>query len=151
MPEATTRGGRPTKFNPDRARRAVVLARASERRIWIARAIGVSKRTLQEWIRRGRAGDPVFADWAEAFDRATEWGRRRSLRLRYAAEADERRRSWQRFRMARQAWWYEKLGPNRFWLGRAVWLEVHGHHDAANRIIARLVSGDWSFCTSCTP
>jgi DNA invertase Pin-like site-specific DNA recombinase len=57
---------RPTKFNPQRARSALLLVKAGELRQWVARGAGIGRRTLQEWLARGRAGEETFAEWAKA-------------------------------------------------------------------------------------
>ncbi|MEW4568519.1 helix-turn-helix domain-containing protein [Tautonia sp. JC769] len=75
---STNRGGRPSIYTPGRL---VSLFRGIAEgltRDEAAEAAGISKRTLQRWIKSGRAGDPRFADLAEAVvtaERLAGWGR----------------------------------------------------------------------------
>lgn len=100
--------------NPERAGAALGLALVGEPRHRIADRAGVGLRTLQEWLARGRAGEPPFAAWAEAFEKATIEGRRPRREARYEREQAAARGRWQRFKAAREGWWRERLGPAAF-------------------------------------
>jgi hypothetical protein len=71
-------GGRPSLYT---AARLVALFRGIAdglSRDRAAEAAGISKRTLQRWIKAGRAGDPRYAELAEAVataERLAGWGR----------------------------------------------------------------------------
>ena len=71
------RGGRPCAFTPARL---VALFRAvadGESREDAARSAGISKRTLQRWIKAGRDGDERFVELAAALATAEQlagWG-----------------------------------------------------------------------------
>lgn len=72
------RGGRPSLFTPERL--VSLFRRIAEGlpRDRAAEEAGISKRTLQRWIKAGRAGDPRYADLAEAVttaERLASWGR----------------------------------------------------------------------------
>jgi hypothetical protein len=59
-------GGRPPKFTT--ANVLAILARLASgmARDDAARASGVSRSTLAEWMAKGKAGEPVYADFANA-------------------------------------------------------------------------------------
>lgn len=140
---------RPSKFSPARAHSAVLLAKAGEPRQWIARGVGVGRRTLQEWIARGRAGEEPFAAWVKEMEAADRFAHR--LRMdrhweRYDAAAKER---WKKFKASREGWWLARLGPERFWERRWAWLVSKGHHAAAAEALARYAEA--RFRTNATP
>jgi hypothetical protein len=129
---------RPTKFNIARAVRIIERVRDGKRREDAAAAEGVGIRTLQDWLRRGRSGEWPFSVFSRCFEDAAETARRRRLDeswRRYRAESKAR---WQRFKAARQGWWLERLGPERFWTRRLQWLWDKGHEDAYWRTLAQL-------------
>jgi len=70
-------GGRPSLYTSSRL---VALFRGIADglpRDRAAEAAGISKRTLQRWIKAGRAGDPRYAELAEAIataERLAGWG-----------------------------------------------------------------------------
>jgi hypothetical protein len=129
---------RPTKFNPKRARSALLLVKAGEPRQWVARGAGIGRRTLQEWLARGRAGEEPFAAWAKAIDEATRAARRRQIEATYERETARGKVRWQRFKASREGWWLRQLGPDEFWLRRLVWLAAHGKTEALGRTIHQL-------------
>lgn len=126
---------RPTKFTPEISEAILRhLAEGRSRRATVE-ALGIGRRTLQDWLHRGRAGEPTFAAWVERFDHAAEIRRRSRVRAsweRYDAESKQR---WQQFRAARQRWWLERLGPCEYWRRRLVWLAERGRWEAYNRTI----------------
>ena len=132
------RGGRPTKFSPELGAEILRLLAAGRSRAEIAEAVGIGKRSLQDWLARGRDGEPPFAAWADRFDATMEVVRRRRIRAnwqRYDAASKER---WQRFKAAREEWWKERLGPAEFWTRRLAWLASRGKWAAYHRTIERL-------------
>jgi hypothetical protein len=134
--------GRPSLFTPERARAALALAGGDSLR-WVAFAAGVSRRTLQAWLERGRRGDPAYAAWAEEFDRRAErtrLARNRAWWNRYRAEARAR---YQRFRRERVQWWLDRLGPEEFWRRRLRWLAAHGQTQAYERTLAMRSGADF--------
>jgi hypothetical protein len=135
------RMARPTKFDAAKGRSAILLALGGEPQQWIARGVGVSHRTLQYWIARGRDGDPAFAEWAGEFDEAAERGRRRKFDLNCQRRIAKDKERWQAFKASREAWWLERLGPLEFWRRRLRWLAEKGYDDAYGRAIARLKGG----------
>jgi len=59
---------RPSKFDRQRAETITASIKNGAGRRDSARAAGIDPSTLGDWIRRGRAGDPTFAAFAEAID-----------------------------------------------------------------------------------
>jgi hypothetical protein len=136
---------RPVKFDADTARLASLLKRDGFSNMIIARDCGISRRTLQGWLARGRAGAPPSADFAREFDRAAETGRKRLWLIRFQRDMIRSRRSWRRFKAARELWWLERLGPERFWRRRLRWLAERGHAAAYERTLAQVHA--LGFCT----
>jgi hypothetical protein len=129
---------RPTKFNPQRARSALLLVKGGEPRQWVARGAGIGRRTLQEWLARGRAGEEPFAAWSKEMDEATRAARRRQVQETYEREDARAKERWQRFRATREDWWLAQLGPAQFWRRRVAWLAANGKTRALGRTIRRL-------------
>ena len=59
-----------SKFDRQRAETITASVKGGAGRRDSARAAGIAPSTLQEWIRRGRAGDAAFVAFAEAIDGA---------------------------------------------------------------------------------
>jgi transposase len=113
---------RPPKFRPDLAGATLVLARGGMSRERIARELGISRRTLQNWLARGRAQEEPFAAWAGAFDEAVVAARRRRLQSGNQRQQSEAKARWQKFKAARSRWWLDRLGPEEFILRRLLWI-----------------------------
>ena len=129
---------RPTKFSPEIGESILRHLGSGRSRRETVEALGIGRRTLQDWLRRGRDGEPTFATWAERVDRVAELRRRKRVRAswaRYEAESKER---WKRFKRAREEWWKERLGPIEFWSRRLAWLASRGKWEAYRRTIERL-------------
>lgn len=143
------KGGRPTKFSAELGDEIIRLLASGVPRPEVASRLGIGRRSLQEWLRRGRAGEPTFAAWAERLDRVAALMHRQRVRAtwdRYEAESKER---WQRFKRAREEYWMERLGPLEFWSRRLAWLASRGKWEAYRRTIERLRTE--SFRTNDTP
>jgi hypothetical protein len=129
---------RPTKFTPEIGEAILRhLAEGRSRRETVE-ALGIGRRTLQDWLRRGREGEPVFAEWAEEIERVVELARRRRSEESWERTEAESKRSWQRFKAARERWWLERLGPRAFWARRLAWLADRGRWEAYDRTIGNL-------------
>ncbi|QDV32355.1 helix-turn-helix domain-containing protein [Tautonia plasticadhaerens] len=129
---------RPTKFSPEVGEEFLRLLAGGRSRSEATDALGIGRRTLQDWLRRGREGEPTFAAWAERVDRVAALRRRGRIRAswdRYEAESKER---WTRSKRAREEYWKERLGPLEFWSRRLAWLAARGKWEAYRRTIERL-------------
>jgi hypothetical protein len=62
--------GQPTKLTPEREERIIEATLAGHTRRAAAAHGGVHVDTLQEWLRRGRAGDAKYSEFSERFDLA---------------------------------------------------------------------------------
>ncbi|MEW4568520.1 hypothetical protein AB1L88_11705 [Tautonia sp. JC769] len=132
------RGGRPTKFSAELGETIIDLLRQSVPRREIAARVGVGWRTLQEWLRRGRAGEEGFSTWAERFDLVAGLIREQRIEESWQRQEAESKERWQRFKAARQRWWLERLGPCEYWRRRLGWLASRGRWVAYHRTIERL-------------
>ncbi len=117
---------RPTKFDFDKWEQIIARMAVGDSREEAARAAGVCLRTLQGWLARGRAERESgrygpLGDFARVFDRVAEFQRR--IRVDLASERENARSAerWQRFKAARERWWFERLGPLQFWHQRLNW------------------------------
>jgi hypothetical protein len=126
------------KFSPSRAQSTLSLAAEGEPRIWVARNSGISLRTLQSWLAKGRDGDPSYARWADEFIEAERLAYKRKIDARHEREREKSRQRWQTFKRSRERWWLEHLGPARFWQNRLDWLASEGHRDAYRQTVALL-------------
>jgi hypothetical protein len=59
------RYGRPPKLTAERSRIVVKAIRDGNTRACAAALAGIDPDTLQEWLRKGREGDPAYARFAE--------------------------------------------------------------------------------------
>jgi hypothetical protein len=131
---------RPSKFAPELARRAVALAAAGSSHRTIAREIGLGRRTLADWLARGRSGGEPFAAFAVAFDQAGADAQRARAEARAARRKAEGKARWQAFKADRQCWWKARVGDPEFWSRRLEWLLDRGKTAAFDRTVARLES-----------
>ena len=116
------RGGRPTKFNAERAERAITLAGQGARRDEIAKAVGVGMRTLANWLAVSQSEtDSLFS---HKFRQAEEKAKRRRFRTKLARRTLQAQVRWQEFRHRDQRrYWMNRLGPVEFWRRRLAWFE----------------------------
>jgi hypothetical protein len=129
---------RPSKFNDEAAGAILnVLSGCGSRRDACEMA-GVSTRTLDRWLAKGRKGVEPFV----GFVAQVEVHERRNRRIRLAHSClrlmARNRESWLRFKEARQRWWLERLGPEEYWARRIRWLLERGAVAKAQRLIDRL-------------
>ncbi|HZU76708.1 MAG TPA: hypothetical protein VFA70_08085 [Dehalococcoidia bacterium] len=96
---------RPTKFNRERAQRAVEAVRAGNYMVVAARLAGISESTLYEWLERGRAGRAPYAEFAREVERARAEAEARMLLVVQTAA----RLHWQA-----AAWFLERAFPDRW-------------------------------------
>ena len=96
------------------------------------------RRALQDRLRRNRAGELPFADWAVRFDAAWRKACRARVDASWQPYEARSRESWRWSRASREAWWLEWLGPEEFWSRRLTWLLRKGHHVAFARAVAKL-------------
>lgn len=135
---------RPSKFCPELGRRLCDLAALEEHRprAALARAAGISPRTLAGWLAAARAGREPFASWLPGFLRAERAGwdiRHEARSLREQENAKER---WRRFRAARIEWHRARLGDGEYWRRRLDWLLERRHFEAYERTLSALRSGE---------
>jgi hypothetical protein len=64
-------GGRPPKFTTANALAILARVASGSPRDEAAKLVGVSRSTLAEWLAKGKAGEPVYSDFARAL-RAVE-------------------------------------------------------------------------------
>jgi hypothetical protein len=132
------RGGRPSVFDPSLGEAIVRMLAADVPRKTIAAKAGIALRTFQDWLRRGREGDPAYIAFAAAFDRQAKANRQTRIARawrRYDARAKER---WRAFKAARASWWFDRLGPREFWSRRLSWAITEGRTRAVERALAEL-------------
>jgi hypothetical protein len=139
---------RPTKFNTELGIQILMLLDDGLSRRRIAAAVGVSLRTLQTWLARGRGGLPSMQRWASSFDRDTVVRRRISFARYLHRLAIRDRKRWRLFRAARERWWLDRLGPVEFWKRRIAWHLNHGNTQGVEHALAEL---ERSFCTKRAP
>jgi hypothetical protein len=145
------KGGRPAPYDPAYADRVTHMLAAEFSRVEIAAGLGIGLRTLQDWLRRGRAGEPPYAGFAAAFDiKAGEMRRIRCL-IRAAKDREEGRERWRRFMAGREEWWYDHLGPGEFWRRRLDWLIARGYAAEALRTIHELRANGQGFGATKAP
>jgi hypothetical protein len=113
--------GRPSKFDRDRADRAVMLAGRGWPSTRIAPALGVTRGTLAAWAARGRSGEAPYAAWLMQYEEAADTARVR----RAEAAAVRARRHLLEYKRRKQVYWLNKLGAREYWRRRAVWLLEH--------------------------
>ena len=130
---------RPSKFTAAKAETilAAILEGASQAEA--ARRAGVGRRTIQEWLAKGRAETSgPFWSFAFRFGRRSRMAHRRKLRTSWARYHARKAESWQRFRSSREGWWMERLGPRLFWRRRLEWALEHDRPDTARVAAHRL-------------
>lgn len=133
-----SKGGRPTRFEPELGEMLVSMVAAGVPRAEMVERCGIGRRTLQEWLSRGRGGEPRYAEWAERFTDAWRLVRRKRVREAWARERFRSKKRWQRFKAARQSWWRELLGDEVFWSRRLRWLASKGHTAAYQLTVEQL-------------
>jgi hypothetical protein len=131
---------RPSKFNPERGQVIVKVLAECGGRDCAAMVAGIGLRTLTEWLVRGRAGDPAFAEWARQAEEAEELARRRRAASRKARECAASRARYQRYKAARAPWWRDHLGEEEFWRRRLEWLRDRNMTRAFAATVARLAA-----------
>jgi hypothetical protein len=117
---------RPSKFNPDRGQTIIKVLAEGGGRDCAAMVAKVGLRTLAEWLAKGRAGDPTFAEWARRAEAAEQAARARYFAWKYEREAERAKESYQRYKAARVQWWRDQLGEVGFWRQRVAWLVANG-------------------------
>ena len=76
-------------FTPEKADLLITAMRAGNQTASAARAVGITARTLQLWIKRGRQGRPPYAEFVERVDRARAEGEVRQVSLIANAASDD--------------------------------------------------------------
>jgi transposase len=137
------KGGRPSRFSDRIAADALAYVAGGFTRREIAERCGIGLRTLQDWLARGRAGEPALATWAARYDAIARAVRADRVRQSYERRRAADRERWRRFKASREGWWLRRLGPARFWTLRLNWLLEHGKYDAYRRTVARLEGQDF--------
>jgi hypothetical protein len=99
------RAGRKTALTPEVGDRLVAMLRSGNYLEVAARAAGVHRNTLSEWMRRGRAGEEPYAELAARVTRALAEGEAHNV----AQIAKAARESWQA-----AAWLLERQYPDRW-------------------------------------
>ncbi|QDV34405.1 helix-turn-helix domain-containing protein [Tautonia plasticadhaerens] len=140
---------RPTKFTPEIGESVLRHLASGRSRRETVEALGIGRRTLQDWLRRGRAGEPGLAAWAERVDRVATLMHRQRVRATWDRLEAESKERWMRFKRAREEYWMERLGPLEFWSRRLAWLAERGRWEAYRRTLERLRTE--GFRTDCTP
>jgi hypothetical protein len=125
--------GRPSKFDRERADRAITLAGRGWPSTRIAPAIGVARRSLITWIARGRSGEAPYAAWLMRYEASADTARVR----RAEAAAVRARRHLLEFKWRKQEYWLNKLGPREYWRRRVAWLRAHNRFGPAFDVARR--------------
>jgi transposase-like protein len=99
------RSHRPQTLTPEMADQIAAMLRAGNYVEVAARAVGVHRNTLHEWLRRGREGDPAYAGLYERCEQARAEGEAAHV----AQIARAGRESWQAV-----AWLLERQYPERW-------------------------------------
>jgi hypothetical protein len=129
---------RPTQFNAEQGWMIIQAIDEGRGRVEAARAAGIGLRTLAEWLAKGKAGDPAFAEWVSEFKAAERFANRLRCNASWARERARSRERYQRFKAARVQWWLDQLGPCEFWSRRLDWLADRGMTEAYDATVARL-------------
>lgn len=115
--EPPAKMGRPCLLTPELQERIVKLVQTGNYLETAARAVGISKKTLFEWLARGNKGEQPFADFRAAVESASaEAETIHIMMLARAAQAGS---------VAASTWWLERRFPKRY--GRRI--EVAGDGD----------------------
>lgn len=116
-PTAPAKMGRPCLLTPALQERIVKLVQVGNYLETSARAVGISKKTLFEWLARGNKGEQPFADFRAAVEAASAEAETIHVSmLARAAQAGQ---------VSASQWWLERRFPKRY--GRRI--EVAGDGD----------------------
>ena len=141
MADGKRRRGRPTRFDPEIGAALIDLVIDQDVPIvHAARRLGLGPRTVYDWLQRaqGEGAARELVKWAEDFTQFLAWYREDQRRERYLRDREAARLRWQQFKASREGWWLARLGPERFWTSRLLWLADRGRDRALARTIARL-------------
>lgn len=122
--------GRPCLLTPELQERIVKLVQTGNYMETAARAVGISKKTLYEWLARGNKGERPFAEFRAAVEKAS--GEAETIHVAMLARAAAAGS------VAASTWWLERRFPKRF--GRK--LEIAG--DADNPLGVQVATMDLS-------
>lgn len=76
-------GGRPTLFNAAIAERLIAYVKENPSKTSAANFVGISIKTLQVWLKKGRDGDPQFAEFAARFESARDRNKNDMIKRAY--------------------------------------------------------------------
>jgi transposase len=147
-PRSRQRGptmARPSQFDQRTGRLIIAHVAVGATRGEAADAAGVALRAIQYWLARGRRGEPPFEEFAARLDRAADRVRRAKVAASYERNAEISKGRWQVFKVSRERWWLDHLGPFEFWARRYAWCRANGRdHGKARALgeIARLVRSE---------
>ena len=131
---------RPIMLDAKLSYRIVDLIKYGATRAEIATWTGVSSRSLQYWLARGRRGEAPFDRFAAEFDDAAEFARRIHFLVQYRREREASKLRWQAYKSSRERWWLDRLGPAAFWARRLLWCLAEGKSRGAARARAELTA-----------
>tara|TARA_Y100000114_G_scaffold147662_1_gene159714 strand:+ start:1651 stop:2037 length:387 start_codon:yes stop_codon:yes gene_type:complete len=94
---------RRTKLTPDTKEDVVKALRAGNSRRDSALYAGISEQTFYSWMKRGRDGEPLYAEFLEAVEKAEAQSVVRNVAIIQRAAED----TWQA-----AAWWLERKRPD---------------------------------------
>ena len=126
-----------TKLTPERADRIVALLKAGQDRVTACSSVGISERSLREWMTQGERGDERFVEFARRVREAeAECETRAVVQIQVKGKDD-----WRAL-----AWWLERRFPLRWGDAKAASARVDAERetilDALQRALEARGLGD---------
>lgn len=106
--------GAPTKLNDLLQKKIVAAVLAGANREISAQAAGVTATTLYLWLKKGREGDPIYSEFAEAVKKAEAEAEIEAVTtIRVASKTSWQAAAWWLERTRRERYALDKIDPSR--------------------------------------